>query len=79
MTRALNSLSLGLPTYDEVFFAQGMIPMTILNLLIGEGLAEASAKEGINTYHIIGTVLPKPKSQHSPVFRSLSPTFGFWA
>ena len=36
---------------------QGMIPNTILNLLIGAAIAEAAEAEGINTYHLIGTGL----------------------
>mmetsp|Transcript_47855 Transcript_47855/g.113278 ORF Transcript_47855/g.113278 Transcript_47855/m.113278 type:complete len:283 (+) Transcript_47855:108-956(+) len=38
-----------------LFFMMGMIPNTILNLLIGQALAEAAAPEGLNGYHIIGT------------------------
>lgn len=37
------------------FFMLGMIPNTILNLLIGEALSEASEPHGINQYHLIGT------------------------
>mmetsp|Transcript_12892 Transcript_12892/g.25690 ORF Transcript_12892/g.25690 Transcript_12892/m.25690 type:complete len:279 (-) Transcript_12892:113-949(-) len=38
-----------------LFFMLGMIPNTILNLLIGQALSEAAAPDGINSYHIIGT------------------------
>ena len=34
-----------------------MVPNTILNLLIGAAISEASQSEGINTYHFIGTGL----------------------
>jgi hypothetical protein len=33
----------------------GMIPNTILNLLIGAAIAEATEESGINIYHLIGT------------------------
>jgi len=39
------------------FFMLGMVPNTILNLLIGAAIAEATEADGINTYHIIGTIL----------------------
>jgi len=39
------------------FFMLGMIPNTILNLLIGAAISEAAESEGINTYHLIGTGL----------------------
>jgi len=40
-----------------VFFMLGMLPNTILNLLIGEALAEASMGPHVDTYHFIGTAV----------------------
>ena len=40
-----------------VFFMLGMVPNTILNLLIGAAISEAAESEGINVYHFIGTGL----------------------
>eukprot|EP00960_Hanusia_phi_P021678 642353-Hanusia_phi.AAC.3 len=41
--------------YVRFVVAVGMIPNTILNLLIGEALSEAADPEGTNIYHFIGT------------------------
>ncbi|KAJ1494758.1 hypothetical protein T484DRAFT_1926716 [Baffinella frigidus] len=40
-----------------LFFMMGMVPNTILNLLIGVALSDASEPGGLNQYHIIGTVM----------------------
>ena len=42
-----------------VFFMLGMIPNTVLNLLIGAAISEAAESDGINVYHLIGTGAPK--------------------
>lgn len=39
------------------FFMLGMIPVTALNLLIGVALADATEPEGLNQYHIVGTII----------------------
>jgi hypothetical protein len=36
---------------------QGMLPNTCLNLLVGEAMSEATDKDGITTYNMIGLVL----------------------